>query len=147
MTPSEVRSFLAAGSKLHVATTGPRGVPHLTTVWYAYLDDRITFRSFTKSQRIVNLTRDPRLTVLVEEGNSYETLRGVMVEGIARLSDDRATVLRVYGLVTGRTGQAGDLDPDALEALFGRYADKNTVVVVEPERVASWDHRRLGGSY
>lgn len=150
MPAHQIGEFLATGRKLQVATLGPNGHPHVTTLWYVVRSGRITFRSFSKSQRIVNLRRDARLTVLVEAGDAYADLRGVMVKGRARLIDDRATVLEVYGLIASKYEGGGadvDLDPDVLEALFGKYSDKNTVVVVEPETVTSWDHRRLGGEY
>ncbi len=91
MPAREIRELLAAGRNLQVATLGVDGYPHVTTLWYVLLDDRITFRSFSRSQRITNLRRDPRLTVLVEEGDTYQNLRGVMVKGRARLIDDRPT--------------------------------------------------------
>ena len=148
MTAEEVQSLLDAGRKLQVATLGADGFPHLTTLWYVMYRDSITFRSFAKSQRIVNLRRNPRLTVLVEEGSSYETLHGVMIKGNAHLVDDRATVLEVYGRVAAKYEGGGAtevLDRDALEMLFGRYADKNSVVLIQPEEIISWDHRKLGG--
>ncbi|MDH3259449.1 MAG: pyridoxamine 5'-phosphate oxidase family protein [Acidimicrobiia bacterium] len=150
MTIEEARAFLEAGRNLQVATLGSDGYPHLTTVWYVIAEDRITFRSFSRSQRIVNLRRDPRLTVLVEEGNSYDTLRGVMVKGRARLIDDRPTVLETYGRIAAKYeggGGSAALDPETLELLFGRYAGKNTAVMVELEEVVSWDHRKLRGAY
>ncbi len=151
MTPEEVRRFLAAGTTLEVATLGPDGHPHLAPMWYVVEDDRIAFRSYTKSQKIVNLRRDPRLTVLLEEGLAYAELRGVMIKGTARLIDDPAVVLRLYGRLAAKYPMLGpelvELDGAALEATFGRFAAKNTVVVVEPTTVISWDHRKLGGSY
>ncbi len=131
MTPEELTEFLSSGAKiLQVATIGKDGSPHLAPMWFVLDDGRIVFRSFTKSQKIVNLKRDPRITVLVE---------------------DRDYVLELYGRVGARYPFAGDtpveLDPDALEAAFGRFAEKNTAVVVEPEKVTSWDHKKLGGAY
>jgi PPOX class probable F420-dependent enzyme len=150
MTVGEARAFLEGGRKLHVATLRSDGSPHLTTLWYVMSEGCITFRSFTKSQRIVNLQRDPRITALVEEGDTYNTLRGVMVKGRARLINDRAIVLEVYGRVAVKYeggGMGGAMDTDALEMLFGRHADRNTVVRIEPAEVVSWDHRKLGGGY
>jgi len=150
MSADQIGEFLAAGRKLQVATVGADGHPHLTTLWYVMRAGQITFRSFSKSQRIANLRRNPRLTVLVEAGNAYAELRGVMVKGHARLIEDRRTVLEVYGQIAAKhegSGEASPLDANALEMLFGRQADKNTVVMVEPESIASWDHRKLGGSY
>lgn len=151
MTPDEVDAFIASQRTLAVATIGHDGFPHVAPLWFVVEGGRIVFRSFTKSQKIVNLRRDPRLTVLVEDGEDYAELRGVMVKGTARLVDDRDEVLRLYGKVSVRYTMpdvdADDLDPAALEALFGRFADKNTVVVVEPRQVISWDHRKLEGGY
>lgn len=146
MTGDEIAATLAEARDLQVATLGADGWPHLTTVWYTVIDGVITFRCFTKSQRLVNLRRDPRITALVELGDSYDELRGVMVRGTARLSDDPADVVQVYARVLARMqGQEPDLA--AAEALFGRFAAKNTVVRVEPGRIVSWDHRKLGGRY
>ncbi|HSJ70562.1 MAG TPA: TIGR03618 family F420-dependent PPOX class oxidoreductase [Acidimicrobiia bacterium] len=152
MTPDEVLTFLTEGAKtLQVATIGRDGSPHLAPMWFVLDDGRIVFRSFTKSQKIVNLRRDPRVTVLVEEGNSYETLKGVMVKGTARLVDDPSYVLEIYGRLGARYPFVGDtpvpLAGEALEQAFGRFADKNTAVVVEPTSTASWDHTKLAGGY
>jgi PPOX class probable F420-dependent enzyme len=151
MTPEEIEAFMAEQRTLQVATIGKDGFPHVAPMWFVVEDGKFVFRSFTKSQKIVNLRRNPKLTVLIETGEAYDELRGLMVKGTARLVDDRAEVLRLYGRVSMRYTMPGadgmDLDPDALEAMFGRYADKNTVVVVEPEQVVSWDHRKLGGAY
>lgn len=152
MTGTEVQRFLSEGARvLHVATIGRDGAPHLAPMWFVMDDGRAVFRSFTKSQKIVNLRRDPRLTVLVETGGAYAELKGVMIRGTARLVDDPDYVLGIYGALAARYPMVGDeavtLDPDALEAAFGRYAAKNTAVIVEPDKVTSWDHTKLGGSY
>lgn len=145
MTPDEVAGLLNEARHLQVATNGSDGFPHLTTLWFVVDGGLITFRSFTKSQRIVNLERDPRLTVLAETGETYATLRGVMIQGRARLSRDRFDVLRVYAEVAKKMEGLDEIDPMAVETLFGRYAAKNTVVSVDPVRVISWDHRKLDG--
>ncbi len=146
MTPEEVAAFLEQGRLLHVATIGPDVVPHLTALWYVMEEGRVAFRSFSKSQKIVNLERDDRITVLVDDGSSYATLRGVMIRGRARLVRDREAVLRVYRRVAKKY-QGVHLGAAAAEAAYGRYAGKNTVVVVEPEQTVSWDHSKLGGAY
>jgi PPOX class probable F420-dependent enzyme len=151
MTPEEVTTFLGEQMTLQVATLGNDGFPHVAPMWFVLDDDTIVFRSFTKSQKMVNLRRNPKLTVLAEDGLDYHELRGVMIKGTARLSADRDHVLSIYGKLAARYpmmgGQPLELEGDALEAAFGRFADKNTAVVVEPERVISWDHRKLGGAY
>ena len=151
MSPEEVAAFLEGGRVLQVASLHPDGRPHLVPMWYVVDDGRVVFRSFTASQKIRNLRRDPRLSVLVEEGEEYAELRGVMIQGTARLVEDPEYVLAVYGRLAAKYAIVGGapraLSPDELEAAFGRHAAKNTAVIVRPERVASWNHRKLGGAY
>lgn len=151
LTDAEMAEFLESGHTLGVASIDADGYPHLAPMWYVMRDGKITFRSFTKSQKIVNLRRDSKVSVLLESGESYDELKGVMIRGTATLIDDRATVLAIYGALASKypmvAGQTVQLDGAALEAAFGRYAEKNTVVVVEPIKVASWDHSKLDGAY
>lgn len=151
LTGEEIDEVLAGGHTLQVATIGADGFPHLAPMWYVVREGRVTFRSFTKSQKIVNLVRNPKLAVLLESGDSYSELRGVMIRGTARLVTDRAVVLEIYGALAGKypmvEGQPSALSAEALEEAFGRYADKNTVVIVEPEKISSWDHTKLEGVY
>lgn len=150
MTADEVGHFLAAAHTMQVATLGPDGWPHVTPMWFVLNGDGLVeFRSFTKSQKIRNLTRNPRVTLLAESGTEYGELRGVMIKGLAALSADRATVLDTYGRVASKYGLLGEAEPTAevIEAALGRFADKNTSVLVTPTSVASWDHTKLGGAY
>jgi len=153
-TPDEIDAFLAEEMTLIVTTIGKDGHPHTAPMWFFMEDGKIVFRSFTKSQKIVNLRRDPRITVLVERGVAYAELQAVMIQCTARLvdgADDPAYVLESYRRLAARYPMVGpepvDLDPDALEQAFGRFAPKNTAVIVEAEKAVSWDHTKLGGAY
>jgi len=147
MTEEEQLDFLTTGQTLQVATIGADGFPHVAPMWFMVEDGQVAFRSFTKSQKIVNLQRNPNLTVLVERGEAYDELQGVMIKGTARLIEDREFVLGIYGKLAAKydmiDGARIELSPDELEAAFGRIAEKNTAVVVEPTRVISWDHTKL----
>jgi PPOX class probable F420-dependent enzyme len=151
MTRSEIQDFLESGHTLEVATLGPDGAPHLAPMWYVLDGGEVVFRSFSKSQKIVNLRRDPRLTVLHERGLAYSELQGVMIKGTAELVDDPAYVLEMYRRLAAKYPMVGDepieLDDDALEQAFGRFAPKNTAVIVKAEKVVTWDHTKLGGGY
>lgn len=154
LTPDELEAFLAEEMTLIVTTIGRDGHPHTAPMWFFIDDGKIVFRSFTKSQKIVNLRRDPRLTVLVERGIAYAELQGVMMRGTGTLidgADDPGHVLESYRRLAARYPMVGpepvDLDDEALDQFFGRLAPKNTVVVFEPEKIASWDHTKLGGAY
>ncbi len=152
MSEDEVLEFLSGERKiLQLATLSKDGSPHLAPMWFVMVDDQIVFRSFTKSQKIVNLMRDPRLSVLVETGDAYTELRGVMIKGTAKLVTEPDYVLDIYGRLAARYPMVGsepvELTPEALELSFGSHAFKNTAVIVEPDTITSWDHTKLGGAY
>lgn len=151
MTPVEQQAFLAQGHTLVVTTVGKDGWPHVAPIWYFMDEGRVAFRSFTKSQKMINLARNPKITVLLEEGDAYEELRGIMIKGTATLISDPDRVLDMYRELSRRYAFVGTepipLEGEALEAAFGKFAPKNTGVVVEPESVVSWDHRKLSGAY
>ncbi len=151
MTQDEVHEFLAANTVLQVATVGKDGWPHVAPMWYVMDGARVVFRSFTKSQKIVNLKRNPKLTVLVETGDDYSQLRGVMIKAEAKLIDDPDYVLSIYGGLAAKYPMINDtpmeLEGEALKNALGRFATKNTAVVVEPRKTISWDHTKLSGGY
>ena len=145
MTDAEIEAFLEAGRDLQVASINADGTPHLVTMWYAVRDGDLAFWTYRKSQKIVNLRRDPRLTVLVATGDKYEELRGVSVSGRAELVEDRDEVIRYGEAVYERYW--GPLDNDAVREGVRTMGAKRVVVVVKPEKVVSWDHSKLGGAY
>ncbi len=145
MSEDELWKFIEERKSLQVATIGADGAPHLTTLWFVIIDGEIAFETFTKSQKIVNLKRDPRIAVLVEGGIKYNELRGVAINGRAVLHDDPAVVLP-YAVAMVRRNQP-EVPAEHVAAAAKMMAAKRTVVVVKPEKIVSWDHRKLGGTY
>jgi PPOX class probable F420-dependent enzyme len=143
MTDDEVTQFLADRRKLHVATIGRDGAPHLMPMYFLLIDGEVTFWSYTRSQKVRNLERDPRVTVMAEDGDGYLDLRGVQIAGRARMTSERGPVTAFGELLYRR--YFGPLDENGL-AYVARSAAKRTRVTVEPVRVVSWDHRRLAGA-
>ena len=88
LTQDEVDELLAGLRSMTMASLGPDGQPHLVAMWFAVLDGDICFETKAKSQKAVNLRRDPRISCLAEDGDVYEELRGVAIEGRAEVSDD-----------------------------------------------------------
>ncbi len=144
MSEQEIRKFIEEQKSLQVATLNRDGSPHLTTLWFAVVDGDIVFETYTKSQKIKNLERDPRITVLLEDGTEYAELRGVSISGRAELYKDPADVHRLAGAVMARNNPG--MPKDALEQAAKRMATKRSAVVVKGEKVVSWDHRKLGGT-
>jgi PPOX class probable F420-dependent enzyme len=140
MTDEEVAEFLATERTLQVASIGPDGTPHLVAMWFTVIDGRIAFWTFAKAQKTLNLRRDPRITCLLEAGESYGELRGVSITGRAEIHDDYDTVFNVGAAVYAR--YQGDMT-HASRAGVEDQANKRVAVFVNPEKTASWDHRKL----
>lgn len=141
MTDDEIAAFIERSRTATMATLGPDGTPHLVAMWYAVVDGRIWFETKAKSQKVVNLRRDDRITVLIEDGLTYDQLRGVSIEGVATISDDPADIMSVGVSVWERYNgpYSEDLKP-AVEAMMS----KRVAVRVDPKRIRTWDHRKLG---
>ncbi len=88
MTDSEIAEFVDRSRIATLATVAADGRAHLVAMWYAVIDGEIWFETKTKSQKAVNLRRDDRVTVLIEDGQTYDTLRGISVEGRAEIVED-----------------------------------------------------------
>jgi len=144
MTADETAEFLGAGRKVQLATNGRDGFPHLVTMYYVLTGGRITFWTYRRSQKALNLERDPRISCLVEDGEEYFDLRGVLVQGTARRIDDAAAIAEIGRKITAVVGgaQAGT-DQGALDRYVEHAASKRYGYVVEPSRVVSWDHEKL----
>ena len=106
MSEAEVAAYLDDQRVLNVATNGPSGHPHVVAMWYAIVDGRPAFWTFAKSQKVVNIRRDPRITALVESGDSYSELRGVELVGTARLLEDFDEILAIGLRVAATTARS-----------------------------------------
>jgi len=142
MSEAEIEEFLAGDMKVQVATVGPDGAPHLTTLFYVLDEGRIAFWTYGSSQKVKNLRRDPRITCLVEDGEDYFELRGVSITGRATLLEEYDEIKALGARMTQR--MAGDADlGDLGEQIVEQQAHKRVGIVVEPDKVASWDHRKM----
>ena len=145
LTEEEVRGLLEENLKVQVAANGRDGFPHLTTLFYVVRDGKIAFWTYARSQKIVNLERDPRVSALVEDGTDYFELRGVSIEGRAEIVRDYDTIFEIGSTVAARMAgvdsfeELGELGVQAVE----KQATKRVGVIIHPERVASWDHRKM----
>ena len=144
MNDEEIRAFLEEQRILQVATIGKDGWPHLIAMWYVLINDQVVFWTYAKSQKAVNLRRDPRITCLVESGVRYDELRGVQIKGRAIINDDRETVQRIGEAIWER--YTGPLNENTRQMVTAQAA-KRVVIFVKPVEVVSWDHRKLGGGY
>jgi PPOX class probable F420-dependent enzyme len=141
MSDDEITDFLGRSRIITLATLGSTGLPHLTAMWYGLVDGEIWFETKAKSQKAVNIRRDPRVTVLVEAGDSYDQLRGVSIEGRAEIVDDAEALFKVGVSVWERYTAPYT---EEMRPYVEQMLNKRVAVRVIPERTRSWDHRKLG---
>jgi len=141
MTDDEVTAFIERSRTCTMATIGPTGHPHLVAMWYAVVDGQLWFETKAKSQKVQNLKRDDRITVSIEDGLTYDTLRGVALEGRAVIVDDPDALWKVGVSVFERyTGPYTEEMKPFVEVML----NKRVAVRVDVDRVRSWDHTKLG---
>lgn len=147
MTPAEQLQLLDEERVVIATTIGPRGWPHSMPLWYTVREGDIWAWTFAKSQKVKNLERDRRCTLLVEAGEEYQELRGVQIETEAEVVRDIATIFDFGKELTVRYADGIEsIEGDAAAALQAQ-AQKRVAIHFHPVRTASWDHRKLGGTY
>ena len=144
LNEAEIAALFAECKSLQVATLGPQGAPHLTTLWFTTHQGEVLFETYGKSQKVVNLRRDPRIAVLCEAGETYDQLRGVSINGRAEIVDSGERLLALMQLLV-ESNHPG-LGAERAAAQAAQMAEKRVVVVVHADKVVSWDHRKLGMS-
>ena len=145
MTPDEMRTFLDEGRDLQVASINADGTPHLVTMWYLRDGEDLLFWTYAKSQKVVNVRRDPRATVLVATGEKYEELKGVSITGSTTVVDDLDEVLAFGEQVYEKYW--GPIDNDLVREGVRTMGAKRVVIRVTPVKTTSWDHSKLAGVY
>ncbi|MER5972436.1 pyridoxamine 5'-phosphate oxidase family protein [Streptomyces sp. NPDC002055] len=140
MEPQELDAYLTDRRTCRVATVGRDGHPHAGALWFGWDGTALWLYSLTRSRRWAQLRHDPRLAVVVDDGDAYGELRGVELSGT--------------GVFVGEAPRTGEPCPelDAPERLFaakyfgldrmphdGRHAWLRLV----PDTVVSWDFRKM----
>jgi hypothetical protein len=142
MSPAEVDDFLGATRTCRVASIGPSG-PHVAPLWFVWHDGALWLYSITRSQRWADLMRDPRVAVVIDDGEAYTELRGVEIRGevvpvgeIPRTGAEEVPALTPVEAAFARKYAEG--------ADFG-YDGRHAWLRLDPAKLVSWDFRKLPG--
>jgi len=141
MSPEEAHQFLVEARTLTMCTFNHDGTIHAVAMWYGFLDGAIAIETKAKAQKVRNLRRDPRITCLVEDGESYDQLRGVELVGKAEILEDRDRLFEI-GISVFERHVSPYREQDHRGAVEGMVYNR-VGVIVHPERTVSWDHRKL----
>jgi PPOX class probable F420-dependent enzyme len=147
LTEDERRELVESGRIVVVSSLGPRGWPHVMPLWYVPREGEVWVWTYAKSQKVRNLERDPRATLLIETGTEYNELRGVQIEAEAELIRDTDRVVEFAKELTIRYSEGiSSVEGDTAAGLEAQ-APKRVAIHFHPRRIATWDHRKLGGTY
>ena len=140
LTEDEIRSFIESSKTVTMATLNHDGVPHLAPMWYSIFDGLIHMHTYQRSQKVVNIQRDPRGSALIEDGEDYDKLRGVFMRGHFEVIDDQALCLKI-GLASAEKYM--NVDVTAAEPFVREQVKKRVALIFQPEKISSWDHRKM----
>jgi PPOX class probable F420-dependent enzyme len=143
--PDEQRAYLADAKTIILVSNGRDGHPHPMPMWFVIGDDGAFYMTtYGRSQKAVNIRRDPKVSLLVESGATYDALKGVFIRGTGEVVEDQALCVDVLSRIQAK--HLG-LDAASIADAMAAQARKRVVIKITPERVTSWDHRKLGGVY
>jgi PPOX class probable F420-dependent enzyme len=140
MTDEEIEALLNQERTATLCSMHPDGSIHAVAMWYGFYKGAVTFETKVKSQKVQNFKRDPRITILVEAGESYDQLRGVELVGQARIIDDPEAIWELGQSVWERyVGPWDESQTDGLAAML----HNRVLVTIDVDKIVSWDHRKL----
>lgn len=147
MTPDEVSAYLREQKRIILVTNGANGLPHPMPMNYGVDDEgRVVMTTFAKAQKVKNIERDPRASLLVESGEGYSDLKSVLLYCDVEILTGAETVAEAMGRIQGSTSLSKDFSSEMSEQARASYA-KRVVLRFTPFRTISWDHTKLGGRY
>ena len=144
LTAEEQAGFIEDARTIILSTIDHRGYPHSVAMWYVLDDGCVLMTTYRKSQKAVNVRRNSKVSLLVESGVTYESLKGVLMRGDAEVIDDEGRCLAVLSRVHKK--MHGSI-PEGVDEALRMQARKRVVIKVTPKRISSWDHGKLGGAY
>ena len=142
LTADEQAAFFRERKKASLATIDKDGFPHVVAMNYFARDGAFYMTSYGKAQKVVNVRRNPKVALMVEAGDAYAELRGVMIRGHCEILDDPEAVKAAFASRAEAQSNPSPVQPGAAAS-----APKRVVLKIIPQKVTSWDHRKLGGRY
>jgi PPOX class probable F420-dependent enzyme len=142
LTPEEQAAFLREHRKAALATIGRDGFPHVVAMNFLAKDGAFYMTSYGKAQKVLNIRRNPRVALMAETGDNYAELRGVMIRGECEIIEGADAVREVFAAMAAARGVPAARPRGSVDS-----APKRVVLKIVPEKITSWDHRKLGGAY
>src|SRR5438132_6043234 len=142
LSPDEQAAFFRERKKAALATLDKDGYPHVVAMNFLAKDGAFYMTSYGKAQKVVNVRRNPKVALMIEAGDAYSELRGVMVRGRCEIIEGAEAVRAAFAAMAEARGTTPSRPSGP-----GDSAPKRVVLKIIPEKITSWDHSKLGGRY
>ncbi len=148
MTDDELLEFLRSHKTMTIVSNGRNGHPHPMPMWFHVGDDlTVRMSTFRKAQKVKNIERDPRVTLMVEDGTEYSELRGAVLYGSCEIVDDLQAVTDTLIDITGGEAAETPEGREGMAKVIQSTAAKRVLLRTKPSEIVSWNHAKLGGRY
>jgi len=148
LTEEEISAFIRSSKTMILVSNGRKGFPHPMPMWFAVdEDDQILMTTFRKSQKVLNIKKDPKVALLVEAGVAYQELKSVLILAEAEIIDQPEYTAEVMSKISIFRGDAAADQEDLVLQGSKRAAPKRVVIRFKPVSVVSWNHAKLQGVY
>lgn len=134
LTPDELEAYLRAQRTIRLATCGP-DVPQVVPLWFVWREGSVFMNSTLGNVTIENLQRDPLATGTIDDGELYDELRGVLIQGRVEWAVDDPGLAGVKEIWSQKY-MGGNPVP------YDRWKDRVWFRLM-PERITSWDFRKI----
>ncbi len=146
LTQNEIDALMSRERNLRIATVGPGTDINLTPMTFGWAGGRVYI--FGRGQKIANLRRTSTATVLVDVGEGWRELKGIMMRGQAHVLEDAEAEAADAHLAAARLnlGEKHGLRDEAgtLKAYDATASGRSRRwIVFVPGRVVSWNNERL----
>ena len=148
MTDEERRDYIQNSHTLIIISNGHKGFPHPMPMWFAVDDDEsLICTTFGKSQKVLNWQRDSKASLLIESGEAYQDLKGVVIYAQTEINADFVTVVDTLVKINTKGQELDEAQTAKLRESLHGNARKRVQLRFRPEHYITWDHQKLGGRY
>ena len=148
LTETEVVDYLTSQKTLIIVSNGRDGYPHPMPMWFYRDEDGCRYcPTFGKSQKVYNWRRDPKATLLVESGEEYAELKGIVSYATAEIIDNPEVIQDTLVNINAGGRALSEEQRTTLREAISNTAQKRVVLKFTPVRYVTWDHAKLEGRY
>ncbi len=141
LSDEEVLDYIVGSKTLIMGTINHDGWPHLVPMWFSMIDGLAHMHTYKTSQKVKNIERDDRGSALIEDGTQYNQLRGVFMRGRYQVVDDQELCYRIG---VANSAKYMGAEEDVVADMVRAQVRKRFALIFQPEKISSWDHRRIG---